>query len=455
MRDLYGLRTDEFVTIFGAANVHAIPHTSSLYQKAFTSANGFTIPLGAEVNAISGEKAEYCSRAMGVTADEYTRITRYCFGDGVSKFVMTEHAAGQLYRFGLMPRLLGLSFAQAELLWRVMGEDTEAVLSTLGASRSLEPLWLFVRTERVLSWLMEAELDLVSLQAMVTRTFTATATAEMFNLLRNIYDSVRSDGSSRLPMDESLQEKLLRALGAGFALKRNVMAKVVGWLQAITSGTSAEFTLEQYWSDIESNVAADATLEGLQSHPRLPEHTQRLSQLALVALWLRLTEQDIELIVDHPASLVASWADVPTPSLSLLLVMWRLKRWQSELAASRDEGTRLIHLLPGLRSSDEAADLIAKVHAIHPETVLALIRAAALNTSGSATKEWPAAFDQLWYLLRWHRIGKELNVGATALATLYRMAQSDSDGEARDVLFAAARNLAAGLGTRIHEHVET
>lgn len=83
--------------------------------------------------------------------------------------------------------------------------------------------------ENTLQWMSEQKLDITTLQAMLTKQYSTTATPELFNFLSNIYQTLGKQVYS-----ESLKPNLYRSLANGFHLKANVVAGLVNWLAKMT-----------------------------------------------------------------------------------------------------------------------------------------------------------------------------------------------------------------------------
>jgi hypothetical protein len=450
LKQRYGLDVNTFVTFIDAANPFAPDQVPSFYASAFCQADGGdAIALGTTVNYARDQQdalSVICCKALSVTSDEFERIGSWCFGDA-GKFTLDEHTAGQLYRFGAIPRLLGLTFAQAEVLWRLMAGGQNTLLEQLGQAQSLAPLAIVRRTERVLDWMASVGLTLIQLQAMVSTTWSGTATAEMFNFLKNVCDSVNPPSTAvtrQDALDEALQQKVLRALGAGFNLKSNVMGGVTTWLEKITANAEDAFTLAGYWHAIQTRFSqANVSLDGLQKDTALVQATQRLSQLVLIAQWLTLTEQDLQLLTSYPSRLVAGADTAPAPNMTLLLTLSRFKQWQTQVAVSRDEAMRCFDQLNAKKMTlGKAAELIASLHQLDANTV------AQMSVSLLGKDTWPKSFDALWQLLTWLRVGQALNVGTTTLEQLQTMMQADPSAEDHTLLASVARSLSAGISAR-------
>lgn len=442
LQQRYGIDVNTFVSFIGAVNPYAKKQEKSFYESAFLYPNLTTsMPFGGIVQYLSGN-GNYeaaCCKALGVTADEFSRIGQYCFGKKGS-FKMSPETAGQIYRFGAIPRMLGISFAEAEYLWQLMGNGTNNLLVSLTSNKGGAALDIIQRTEQVLFWMADNDLSLIQVQAMVSRQFSGTATAEMFTFLQSVYHSVSGTPASSRILDASQRQNMLRALAGGLGIKTNVMGALSDWLNAISA-----FTLEAYWQTIDALFGdGKASVESLQQHNDLVIHTQRLSQLVLISNWLTLTEQDLELLVATPAQLDASLTVTPVPDLPLLLLLTRFKRWQTQVTVSRDEALRLLPQLIAADAQAQAmAQKIATLHDLNANTVQSM--SAALFDS---KRPWPQDFAQLWQLLTWLRTAQALNVGTATLNDLLSMMRNDASAEDAALIARVARHISAGISLR-------
>jgi len=443
LRKRYGTNVNEFIALISAINPYAKSQEKSLYESAFTSiTTNRAIPFGEKVNYLTGE-GEYvthCCEALGVTGDEFSRIGTYCFG-GSGEFTMDEFTASRIYRFSAIPRMLGMTFAQAEALWVLMGDGKETLLHEIGRDHSLLALDIIRQTESILEWMADNQLSVLNLQGMLTTQWSGTATAEMFNVLKNVYESVNDTSAERETLTQAQRQKILRALSAPFKLKSNVMAAVINWLESTSVESEPPFTLSAYWNNINALFSQEnPTLESLQSNEALVIDTQQLSQRVLITQWLTLTEQDIQLCIQYPQWLQENTPVPQTPDLLLLLTLSRFKRWQTQVTVSRDEALRCFEQLNSdTQSMKGAAELIGLLHDVDSGMV------EQLNTFLFGEKNWPRDFTALWKLLTWVKTGKLLNIGSHALNGLQNMMFSEPESEEPELLAYVARSLSAGL----------
>ncbi|WII40068.1 DUF7594 domain-containing protein [Paenibacillus thiaminolyticus] len=439
----YGVTSDMFAAFIGEVNTYAEAGKDSFYQTIFSTADhSATLPLGATLQFEVSKQDRYesiCCGAMGVTADEFSRIGKYCFGDKAQQITANETTVAQLYRLGRIPHMLGLRFTEAELLWKLMAGGEDTLLRTIGANpRSLEALEIIRRTEVLLDWMDAHQLDVVSLQAMVTNRYSGTATPELYNFLAQVHQSAssaanvtRADAQATLPAD-----KLFRSLAAGFNLKANVMAQVIDWVDK-TDGT---FTLQDLWDRLQVHFNADHEdeLTALEGEADLLQWCQQISQYALIVRWCGLSEQDLALLTGHPEQLLDGQDTVPVPSLHLLLVLTRLKEWQQRVQVSSEEAMRFFAQADSLTvSRDAAVKRLARIHGWNEADT------ASMNDYLLGENEYPRNFEQIFTLESWVNLGRQLNVGSRTLGELVDMSEEDDTAENMDLIISVAQSLMA------------
>ncbi|UWS29630.1 Tc toxin subunit A [Erwinia pyrifoliae] len=441
----YSINANTFCSFIGAINPYCPEGQDSEFQRIFASSDGIFREDLVGLNVRIGrpflpfterdQRAIFC-KAAGVTDDELTRILKYCDLKPGDNF--DEYVAGRICRFGAIPRMLGLTFAEAECLWMLL--DGMPALYRLGAVNGLYALDLISRSEQLIAWMAENSLSLIQLQAMVSRQHSDTATPEMFIFLQNIYNSVNDEvpASRSAAQDSALRQKLLRALAGGFGMKTNVTGPLTDWLAAIS-----DFTLSAYWADIsqffadESHVSVDLLQRNFSG---LVMHTHRLSQLVVITRWLDLSEQDLTLLTATPTQLDATLTRTPQPDLPLLLLLSRFKRWQSQVTVTSHEALRLLPLLAAAHTTaKEAAAKIATLHNLSENSVQSLGKLL------FGKRGYPADFAQLWQLLNWTHTGQMLNVGSATLKDLLTMTHGDEQAEQSDLIARVAQSLTAGL----------
>lgn len=342
----YALSADQFAAIVSTLSQKTTDDEPSFHQQIFSRAEG-SITLGAHDELDFTQPQPLVCSALGVTEEELQRIADYCFG--VNRIVrMDDQKFSQLYRLATLPRLFGMSFSQAELLLS-LSHQPEAI-KNLAGGKVATILGTINVLENIVQWMSEQKLDLAALNAMITRQYSAAATPELFNFLSNIHHSMDNQTDPGL-----LKQSLCRSLAAGFHLKTEVIAGLIRWLES----NNADFTLGKFSQAITQVFADKPTLEKLEHQPQLVKQCQELSQYVLIAQWAKLTQQDIELILQPT---LFSGTEKPLhPSLSLLILLAEFKIWQQQVKVPVAEA---LHYFSLLSVNDDNANIsaLAKIH---------------------------------------------------------------------------------------------
>lgn len=320
----YGLSVDPFIAIINAVNTtHTNENKTSFFQQIFS-----TLDVDAGFNFLDQGSWEVIIRkALGITAEELLRIAKYCFGkSSISNVKMNSKKFSQLYRMAMIPRTLGVSFSQAEYLWQLYSHPDENIMEKIAQGNALTIIDAIIVLENTLQWMSEQKLDITTLQAMLTKQYSTTATPELFNFLSNIYQTLGKQVYS-----ESLKPNLYRSLANGFHLKANVVAGLVNWL----AKNDSEFTLERFWQNISMTFAEEPSLHQLEIHQPLLIQCQKLSQYVLIAQWAELSEQEIALILLPNG--IDNRGSAPSPSITLLKLLSEFKLCQQEAKVSQSE----------------------------------------------------------------------------------------------------------------------
>lgn len=347
LQKYYDISSDMYVTFFGQANLYAEVGHESFYKTTFSTADKLnTVPLGTTLQfpvAKQGLWESICCGALRVTADEFSRIGNYCFGEDVQEVIVTEETIAQLYRLGRIPNMLGLTYTQAEALWRLMADGSDTLLYQIGQkSIDLKILTIIRRTELLLDWMDKYQLDIPVLQAMVTKNYSGSATPELYNFLLKIYESGIIQNTEVSMSSEHKKivptENIYQLYAANFNIKTNLVSHILEWLEK----TSNDFTLQEYWDKIENffDLEHNDPLHALEQVGDLVKWSQRISQYILIVQWIGFSEQDLSLLVNHPEQLILQQYTVPRPTLYMLLVLTRLKEWQQRVQVSADEAMR-------------------------------------------------------------------------------------------------------------------
>ncbi|WP_255287105.1 Tc toxin subunit A [Bacillus cereus] len=446
----YGITSDMFATFIGEINTYAEEGKKSFYQTTFSNLDGTTIPLGASLQFAIDKQGLYesiCCGAMGVTADEFARIGAYCFGNTTKQIIVDETAIAQMYRLGKIPHMLGISFGEAELLWKTMTNGKDTLLRTIGTNpRSLKTLGIIRCTEVLLEWMDSHQLDVVSLQAMLTKQYSGTATPELYNFLANVYQSTNSVGHvSRVSEQNNLpMEKMYRALATEFNLKANVMTQIVNWLDK----TNPEFTSKDFWDELQDyfNANHEDQLTALEELSDLLKWCQQLSQYVFIVRCCGLNEQELTMMIEHPEQLLDGYNAIPTPSLHLLLVLSRLKEWEQRVQVSSDEALRYFDQVNSKTINPNAVvKLLAHIHGWNEGDVTSI------NNYLFGAGSYPKNFEQVFTLESWFNLGKQLNVGSRTLGELVDLRTEDETAENTNLITSVAQSLMASVqsGTNI------
>jgi hypothetical protein len=307
----YGLCADEFTCFIGDMNTFARQSEQSLYERLFTSSvEGTTLALNATLNfdpsVHSADTAIICG-ALKVSADELQQMAQLAFGPGTpNAVVMSSMRYAQLYRLAMIPRMLGLSFTQAKVLWDLInpGQTSAARI----AAGTLDTLQIIRQTEAVLAWMVDNQLDLQTVLSMTTNTYSAVLTPELINFTHNLFTSLTHDSDAPVQqtdkaLSSAFRQRLYQAIAPVFGCKPNVMAKLLQWLDAffrLPDGTTP-YGLGDFWGDVKSVHGAQAGVDTSQASANMARYSQGMAQYALIAQWANLTEQDLSLIVDNYA----------------------------------------------------------------------------------------------------------------------------------------------------------
>ncbi|MGT3355636.1 Tc toxin subunit A [Yersinia enterocolitica] len=232
----------------------------------------------------------------------------------------------------IIPQLFGLSSSQAEMLLTL--SDKSEVIKNITQGDISTTLSAISELENIVQWMGEQKLDLAAFNAMLTTQYSAIATAELFNFLANIYHSMDKQTDAIF-----LKQNLCRSLAAGFHLKTEVVTGLVSWLES----NDKEFELEKFSKAITEVFADNPTLETLEHHPGLVTQCQKLSQYVLIAQWAKLTQQDIEFLLQP--KLVNGNEKPLQPGLPLLRLLADFKAWQQQVKVPVSEALRYFSVL--------------------------------------------------------------------------------------------------------------
>ncbi|MDI2145891.1 hypothetical protein KBJ94_27995 [Pseudomonas sp. ITA] len=303
----YGISSDEFACFIGDMNTYASQAEQSLYQRLFTSpSDGTTLALNATLNfdssVHSAATAVVCG-ALKVSADELQQIAQLAFNLNAPEAVlMSSTRYAQLYRLAMIPRMLGLSFTQAKVLWDLINPGQDSA-KQIAQANSVDTLRIIRQTEAVLAWMGDNQLDLPTLLSMTTSAYSPVLTPELFNFTHNLFTSLNDDSGMQPvngPLPSAVEQRLYQAIAPVFGCKPNVMAKLLQWQDVffrLQDGTTP-YGLGDYWADVKRVHSAQSGTDITQASANVARYSQGMAQYALIAQWAGLTEQDLNLIVE-------------------------------------------------------------------------------------------------------------------------------------------------------------
>lgn len=462
LRDSYSIASDAFVCFIGDMNTYAPAYQRSLYEKLFTSpTEGNALPLNITLNfdpaVPSDDRALLCG-GLEVSADQLFIMAKLAFTD-TEAVAMDPARFAQLYRQAMIPKMLGINFDQARLLWRMLNPERDIAALVAGPA-TLEVLDVIRQSETVLQWLRDHQMPLEEAFALVTDRYSESVTPELFNFTDNIYTSLSTDQSatsyqSSQPLPDDLRQKLYRLNASVFKVKANVMGRLIGWLdQHFTSTSSAtqqasHYGLGDFWSDVDSLFKPHAAtgLDETYITTDVARYAQAMAQYALIAQWANLTEQDLTLIVDSAAWFMGPGGNgpelAPRLSLDVLLYISRLKEWQQRVVVAEAEAMTYFALA---NSPDQSAEVAL--------TFLAYIqgwdRQITLDMNADLVGEqlyaaFPKSFAQVLQLEAWMQVSKQAGVGSQCVRGLYRMSLEELQAEDSTLIQGVTEELVASL----------
>lgn len=368
---------DEFAAYVGDLNGYAEKEEQSFFDQIFNDIGIEESPLELPWPFIRFNPKEEDSRNVRQRLCRGLRISdpllcllgRRCLPgvneDGHLDGGLTLQHVSALYRLVAIPRRLGVTILEGLTLWHLLDPSGElGLISTLASlTPTLDNLKVLRRTESVVDWMRQQQLDVASLQLMLVSTFPLTATPELARFLTNIYTSMNPDNEARddeepgsKASDEedlTLVPRLCKHIGARFELKTPSAIGLTRWADAISQtwesygSTEGPYDLLQFWKDLcewyqgTGNPSEQTPLRRLEtSFPRMIRYAHQLTQLALWQQWAQLTEQDFQFILENPEWLENDATDPLLPCLRLMLILSRFKAWQKSLKAPVEEALR-------------------------------------------------------------------------------------------------------------------
>lgn len=451
----YSISANAFACFIGSMNTYAVRDESSMFKTLFTSpTSGETAPLNGQVNFNTNDSdpaAALICGGLGVSSNELSEMAKLAFG---STGVVTMSAAkyAQLYRLATIPRMLGITFPQACVLWRLL--DPQCDLAEVVAGQpSLETLDIIRQSESVLSWMDEYRLSLEAAMMMVSNVYSSEPTPEIFNFLSNIYDTLSGSSSADAAMSPSLRDMLCSIIAGSFQIKSNVESKLLSWqdlhftrLPASAREVPTPYGLDDFWQEINTFFSSGepASPAKLASAPDLVRYSNALGQYALIAGWTRLSDQDLTLVVDTPHWFLDGNSNIaPPPSFPVLLQLSRLKAWQQHIRSSEAEA------LDYFRSANQSDQTSLKAITLLSNIQGWELDAASQMNQGlvdaGAYAGFPRTFQQVSRLNTWMRVGEQLKVGSLCIEQLYEMSLNDAEAASPLLLGSVANILMSGI----------
>ena len=232
----YGIGCDEFCCFIGSMNTYALRYEHSFYQRLFTSpTDGTTMPLYSTLdfraNSTNANFLIMCN-ALQVSADELSLMANLAFATP-NNVTMDPGKCAQLYRLAMIPRLLGLSFSEACVLWEMLNPGAN-IPATVAGAPTLQTLKIIRQSEAVLTWMATHELDVRTAFNMLTPVYNDALFPDLFNFTDNIYTTLASDTAAVMyqkntPLPRPLRQKLYELIAPTFKTNPNVMDKLLEW----------------------------------------------------------------------------------------------------------------------------------------------------------------------------------------------------------------------------------
>lgn len=454
----YGLSSDAFACFMGQMNIYAAQGQQSLYQQRFTSPiDGTSVPLNTAVNftpAAENVHARIIAGGLGVSGDELFAMAKLVFTTPAAG-VITPSTAARLYRLAMIPRLLGTTFAEIRVLWKMLN-PTRDLADVIAKNDTLEVLTIIRQSESVLHWLRKHQLDINAGFSLTTDQYSETVTPELYNFALNIYTSLSSDPLAATPpqggvLPPSMEQKLHDLCAATFKIKSNVMARLIQWLDMhfVTAEDGEAYGLSDFWADIHELFSGPgAYFQELFEAPDVARYSQALAQYALIAQWASLTEQDLALVVDtpewftdHPAP--PPQPKPPRPSLKVLLYLARLKEWQQRVVVPEAEA--LGYFTYANKANQDVDTALAMLVYIHGWDLAITTALNGYLVAQGVYGDFPTTFAQLGLLEAWMQVGLQTGIGSISVDGLYEMSLEHEDAEDFELIQRVAEDFAATL----------
>ena len=450
LRQRYGMTVDNFGACLGVLNTFHSAGKSSFYTSLFGSSDliGQTNVDFQQTTQNQGSLRIRAQLCQGLKIDDGTLIVLAQFlpGMGANRVLATLglEQISALYRIVAIPRLFGLSVAEALHFWDLFAAP-DAIVRALAEPRPNQiALGVLIRTGYLVDWMRTAELEPGQLVALTSRRYPVQGTPELKVFIENIYSTL----TGRAPVDAARQAgeiAVLRALmarhiGAEFNLKANIAAAALLWVDAVAKDmapTLEGYDLMSFWADIERICQGETTLDG---QPRAVQYAYLMRQFAQVCHWAQLGEQDLGVLLPVssaiPSALTGEQKSPPL-TLALLLLLSRYSKWLrtqvADTAEARSYLQRAAALDPTL-TLDVAAQQISDLHGWDVAQTLVLM-------NGNV----PRSFAALLPLLQKMQLGQRLGLSPSDLSWVGKLTESATVDQATLTLI-AAKVMAAAHG---------
>ena len=351
LRQRYGMTVDSFGACLHLLNTFHAGGKPSFYSALFGEAEligSSNIDFQQTTLSQTSLRAR-ASLCQGLKVDDATLTLLAQYLPGISaNGVLPELGLEQisaLYRLVAIPRLFGLSVAQALHLWDLLAAP-EAVVRALAQPKPNQVAQgVLIRTGYLVDWMHAAQLDPEQLIALTSRRYPAQSTPELQTFIENIYSTLAGRTAAEAADGEVLRAQLARHIGAEFNLKPNIATAVMAWADAVAKDmapTLEGYGLLNFWADIERVCQGITTLDDVS---RAVQYAYLLRQFVQVCHWAQLGEQDLQVLMPagagQPSALTGALT-APQLTLDVLLLLSRYRSWQRRLTGTVAEARSFI-----------------------------------------------------------------------------------------------------------------
>lgn len=436
LRQRYGMTVDNFGACLGVLNTFHSAGKASFYTSLFGSSD-LIGQTDVDFHQTTQSPASLHVRAQlcqGLKIDDGTLIVLAQFLPGMNAnrvlAMLGLEQISALYRIVAIPRLFGLSVAEALHFWDLFAAP-DAIVRALAEPRPNQiALGVLIRTGYLVDWMHTAKLEPGQLVALTSRRYPVQGTPELKVFIENIYSTL----TGRAPVDAARQASeiaelralMARHIGAEFNLKANIAAAALLWVDAVAKDmapTLEGYDLMSFWADIERICQGETTLDG---QPRAVQYAYLMRQLAQVCHWAQLAEQDLGVLLPVSSAIPSALTGVqksPPLTLALLLLLSRYSKWLrtqvADTAEARSYLQRAAALDPTL-TLDVAAQQISDLHGWDVAQTLVLM-------NGNV----PRSFAALLPLLQKMQLGQRLGLSPSDLSWVGKLTESATVDQAR------------------------